>query len=155
MDYPIRLPDQLGEHIRSLRKTRGLTQIELGRKIGVGQARMGEIERNAGSVSLDQLLVVLSALVRRLTPPEAKDLIAQLPLRIGDRLRALPPGPDKEITEEGILTGLAGRLGVTSDRAREVLEAAVRTLDANVTAGQMEDVRHQLPKELRSVFAPA
>lgn len=62
MDYPIRLPDQLGEHIRSLRKTRGLTQIELGRKIGVGQARMGEIERNAGSVSLDQLLVVLSAL---------------------------------------------------------------------------------------------
>jgi uncharacterized protein (DUF2267 family)/predicted transcriptional regulator len=99
--------------------------------------------------------VVVSALVRRLTPGEAKDLIAQLPLRIGDRLRALPPGPDKQITEEGILTELVDRLGLASERAREVVEAAVRTLDANVTAGQMQDVRHQLPKELRSVFAHA
>lgn len=62
MDYPIRLPDQLGEHLRSLRKSKGLSQTQLGRKIGVGQARMGEIERNVGSVSLDQLLVVLAAL---------------------------------------------------------------------------------------------
>lgn len=99
--------------------------------------------------------VVASALVRRLTPDEAKDLIAQLPLRIGDRLRTLPPGPDKQITEEAILAELADRLDVSPGRAREVLEAAVRTLDANVTAGQMEDVRHQLPKELRSVFAQA
>lgn len=99
--------------------------------------------------------VVLSALVRRLTPDEAKDLIAQLPLRIGDRLRTLPRGPDKRITEEGILTELAHRLDVSQARAREVLEAAVRTLDANVSAGEMQDVRHQLPKELRGLFAHA
>jgi uncharacterized protein (DUF2267 family) len=30
----------------------------------------------------------------------------------------------------------------------------VRTLDANVSAGQMQDVRHQLPKDLRTVFTP-
>lgn len=100
-------------------------------------------------------MVVASALVRRLTPDEAKDLIAQLPLKIGERLRTLPPGPDKHITEGTILTQLADRLRVHKGRAREVLEAAVRTLDANVTPGQMEDVRHQLPKELRTVFAHA
>jgi CBS domain-containing protein/uncharacterized protein (DUF2267 family) len=101
------------------------------------------------------LMVVLSALVRRLTPDEAKDLIAQLPLRIGERLRALPPGPDKSITTEGIQTELVNRLGVTLARAKDVLEAAARTLDTNVSAGQMQDVRHQLPKDLRSAFMPA
>jgi uncharacterized protein (DUF2267 family) len=93
--------------------------------------------------------------VRRLTPGEAKDLIAQLPLRIGERLRALPPGPDKSITAEGIQAELVERLGVASGRASEALDAVVRTLDANVSAGQMRDVRHQLPKDLRSVFAPS
>jgi CBS domain-containing protein/uncharacterized protein (DUF2267 family) len=109
--------------------------------------------------SVDQadtaLTIVLSALVRRLTADEAKDLIAQLPLRIGERLRGLPPGPDKSITAEGILAELSERLGVASARASDVLDAVVRTLDANVSAGQMQDVRHQLPKDLRSVFAPA
>ena len=109
--------------------------------------------------SVDQadtaLTIVLSALVRRLTADEAKDLIAQLPLRIGERLRGLPPGPDKSITAEGILAELSERLGVESVRAIEVLDAVVKTLDANVSAGQMQDVRHQLPKDLRSVFAPA
>ncbi|HEY7188937.1 MAG TPA: DUF2267 domain-containing protein [Vicinamibacterales bacterium] len=109
--------------------------------------------------SVDQadtaLAIVLSALVRRLTADEAKDLIAQLPLRIGERLRGLPPGPDKSITAEGILAELSERLGVASARASDVLDAVVRTLDANVSAGQMQDVRHQLPKDLRSVFAPA
>jgi len=109
--------------------------------------------------SVDQadtaLTIVLSALVRRLTADEAKDLIAQLPLRIGERLRGLPPGPDKSITAEGIVAELSERLGVASARASDVLDAVVRTLDANVSAGQMQDVRHQLPKDLRSVFAPA
>ena len=101
------------------------------------------------------LMIVLSALVRRLTADEAKDLIAQLPLRLGERLRALPPGPDKSITAEGIQAELADRLGVASARASELLEAVVRTLDANVSAGQMQDVRHQLPKDLRTVFTPS
>ena len=83
------------------------------------------------------------------------DLIAQLPLRIGERLRGLPPGPDKSITAEGILAELSERLGVESVRAIEVLDAVVKTLDANVSAGQMQDVRHQLPKDLRSVFTLA
>lgn len=120
---------------------------------------MNEFRAESALPSIDQadtaFAVVLSALVRRLTPDEGKDLIAQLPLRIGERLQSLPAGPDKTITEAAIIAELAGRLGITPPRAREVLEAAVRTLDANVSAGQMQDVRHQLPKELRGVFAGA
>jgi CBS domain-containing protein/uncharacterized protein (DUF2267 family) len=119
---------------------------------------VNELRTESTLPSVDQadtaLMIVLSALVRRLTPDEAKDLIAQLPLRIGERLRALPPGPDKSITADGIQAELVERLGVASAHASEVLDAVVRTLDANVSAGQMQDVRHQLPKDLRNVFAP-
>jgi CBS domain-containing protein/uncharacterized protein (DUF2267 family) len=120
---------------------------------------VNELRTESTLPSVDQadtaLMIVPSALVRRLTPDEAKDLIAQLPLRIGERLRALPPGPDKSITADGIQAELVERLGVASAHASEVLDAVVRTLDANVSAGQMRDVRHQLPKDLRSVFAPS
>lgn len=120
---------------------------------------VNEFRAESALPSVDQadaaLMIILSALVRRLTADEAKDLIAQLPLRIGERLRALPPGPDKSISADGIQAELIERLGVESVRAIEVLDAGVKTLDANVSAGQMQDVRHQLPKDLRSVFTLA
>lgn len=62
MDYAIHLSAQLREHLRALRKARGLTQTELGQLLGLGQARVAEIESNPGVVSLDQLLRVLQAL---------------------------------------------------------------------------------------------
>lgn len=62
MDYAIHLPTQLREHLRALRKARGLTQAALGQLLGVGQARVAEIEHNPGVVSIDQLMRVLSAL---------------------------------------------------------------------------------------------
>jgi HTH-type transcriptional regulator/antitoxin HipB len=62
MDFPIHLTSQLREHLRALRKARGLTQAALGRLLGVGQARIAEIESNPGAVSVDQLMKVVSAL---------------------------------------------------------------------------------------------
>ena len=46
MDYQIRLPDQLKAHLRSLRKQRGLTQAELGKRLGIGQVRIAESKRD-------------------------------------------------------------------------------------------------------------
>jgi len=57
---------QLSVHLRSLRKSRGLTQTALGERIGVKQARIADIEKNPGAVSVDQLLQVLHALDARL-----------------------------------------------------------------------------------------
>jgi HTH-type transcriptional regulator/antitoxin HipB len=62
MDYTIHLPAQLREHLRALRKERGLTQAALGHLLGVGQARVAEIENNPGVVSVEQLMRVLSVL---------------------------------------------------------------------------------------------
>ena len=62
MDYPIRLADQLRAHLRSLRKQRGLTQAQLGQRLGIGQVRVAEIEARPGLVSVDQIIKLLSAL---------------------------------------------------------------------------------------------
>ena len=63
---PINTADQLSVHIRSLRKARGLSQAQLGERIGVKQARIADIESNPGSISVVQLVHLLHALNARL-----------------------------------------------------------------------------------------
>jgi HTH-type transcriptional regulator / antitoxin HipB len=62
MDYPLELPDQLAQHLRALRKTRGLSQAALASKLGLTQSRIAAIERNPAALGAGQLLRVLSAL---------------------------------------------------------------------------------------------
>jgi uncharacterized protein (DUF2267 family) len=99
------------------------------------------------------LEVVLGSLLRRLTPGEAKDLIAQLPSLIQPKLYALPPGPDKGITRESIEADLVQRLNVDSTRATQLLTAVGATVAQSVSPGQVKDIQSQLPGELRGFFA--
>jgi HTH-type transcriptional regulator/antitoxin HipB len=62
MSFPLRIPDQLKQHLRALRKSRGLTQGPVGALVGVRQARSAETAANPGAVSLNQLTKVLAAL---------------------------------------------------------------------------------------------
>ena len=61
-ELPLQTPRQLSSHIRSLRKRLGLTQAKLGARLGVEQARIGKIERNPGSISVEQLIQLLAVL---------------------------------------------------------------------------------------------
>jgi HTH-type transcriptional regulator / antitoxin HipB len=62
MDYPIQSPGQLSAHLRSLRKARGLNQVQLGAALGVGQARIARIEHDPTAVSVKQFLDLLSVM---------------------------------------------------------------------------------------------
>jgi len=62
MDYLIKIADQLKQQLKSLRKARGMSQSELGRRIGVTQARITEIENNPAPVGVEQILKILSVL---------------------------------------------------------------------------------------------
>lgn len=62
MDYPVQLPSQLRQLIKSLRKARHMTQAELAGHLGVGQSRVADIEHDPGAVSVEQLLQVLAML---------------------------------------------------------------------------------------------
>jgi CBS domain-containing protein/uncharacterized protein (DUF2267 family) len=99
------------------------------------------------------LEVVLEAIVRRLTPDEADDLIAQLPSLLQPTLHAVPPGPDKLVTRATIERELARRLDVEPSRAAEILAAVGGTVAQSISAGQAKDVQGQLPESLRDVFS--
>lgn len=62
MDFPIQSSGQLSAHLRSLRKSRGLNQVQLGAALGVGQTRIARIERDPTAVSVEQFLALLGAL---------------------------------------------------------------------------------------------
>lgn len=99
------------------------------------------------------LEVVLESLVRRLTPDEAEDLIAQLPSLLQPTLRVLAVGPDKGVTRETIESELCERLVIAPSRAAEILDATGAALAWMVSPGQLEDVRSQLPESMRSILS--
>lgn len=76
---PLRLADQLRAHLRALRKLRGLTQAQLGQRLGLSQVRIAEIEAKPGVVSVDQLLKILSALGATLVLQDQADAAAAEP----------------------------------------------------------------------------
>ncbi|MEO8180231.1 MAG: DUF2267 domain-containing protein, partial [Deltaproteobacteria bacterium] len=100
-------------------------------------------------VALD---VVASALVRRVTPSEAKDMLAQLPSELRERWLDLPTGPDRAVTRQSIVKELAQRLDVHSDAADEIAQSVGLALSALISEGELDDLRRQLPKGLRELF---
>ncbi len=53
---------QFGEHLRAMRKARGLSQNELAERADVNDKYLGEIERGVGNPSLEVLMKVAKAL---------------------------------------------------------------------------------------------
>jgi HTH-type transcriptional regulator / antitoxin HipB len=70
----LQTPAQLASHLRSFRKTRGLTQAALGHLTGLDQSRIAKIERDPSLVSVGQLLKLLAVLhVRVLLQPVSRE----------------------------------------------------------------------------------
>ena len=99
------------------------------------------------------LEIVLKNVVRRLTPGEAKDLIAQLPSLLQPMLQALPPGPDKSITREKIWDELLQQIGVDEGHTAQILLAVAGVVARTISPGQIQDVQSQLPADLRLIFS--
>lgn len=59
---PLHSSAQLPAHLKSLRKTRGLTQAQLAKRLGIRQSRLADIENHPETVSSAQLLDLFAAL---------------------------------------------------------------------------------------------
>ena len=112
MDHPLRLADQLRAHIRALRKARGLTQAQLGQRLGIGQVRVAEIEAQPGLVSTEQLFQLLAALGATLvlrdsgTPPQPsvpppKEALARAAAKRAGRGKAPASEPTPRPSKKG------------------------------------------------------
>ncbi len=62
MKQILSLPEQFGPVLRAARKASGLSQAALGQRIGLSQSRLSALEQDPRSLSLEQLLGLISAL---------------------------------------------------------------------------------------------
>jgi len=62
MKVPVSIPIQLKMVLRNLRHSRGLSQEELGRRLGVSQRRIASIEAAPERASFDQVARLVAAL---------------------------------------------------------------------------------------------
>lgn len=70
--YPVNTPQELRTILRSLRQSRGLTQEQLGQRLGVSQKRIARIEASPEVTAFDQIARIVTALGYRLVVEEPK-----------------------------------------------------------------------------------
>jgi HTH-type transcriptional regulator/antitoxin HipB len=62
MTSNVRTSGQMGPVLKQLRKAKGWSQLELGKRIGLSQERISAIETHPERVTLDQLLTLMMTL---------------------------------------------------------------------------------------------
>lgn len=95
---------------------------------------------------------IFSEVVRRLHYSGAAHLISQLPQMLQDDLLQLPAGPDRSITAERLIVGLADRLGISEENARRYFPKFWRILNEKISSHEADHVIHQLPLDIQSLF---
>jgi uncharacterized protein (DUF2267 family) len=98
------------------------------------------------------LFVATCMLCQRLTPEEAQHLVAQLPSLLQPQLDECLAGPDRSVTAPAIEDKLARSLGLAPETASESLRAVLKVIAESVSAGQIAEVRGQLPEEMKALF---
>jgi CBS domain-containing protein/uncharacterized protein (DUF2267 family) len=111
------------------------------------QAGLSTHERAASA-----LQIVLVAVCRRLTPNDAKHLIAQLPFYLRQILAGEATGPDRTMDAASITDRLARDLGFDPVRAKAVLCAIGNTVSTSISMGEARQLHAQLPEEFRDIF---
>ncbi|MCC6557106.1 MAG: CBS domain-containing protein [Polyangiaceae bacterium] len=113
-----------------------------------------ELRAQLGSKDRDELAlrIVVGSICRRLTPDEARNFISQLPSRLQGELMRDLTGPDREVTTELIQSELGQKLSLGPDRVEQVLAAILDVVAGSVSAGEIEDVRSQLPAAMKDLF---
>jgi uncharacterized protein (DUF2267 family) len=96
--------------------------------------------------------LVLCMICRRLTPQEARHLVAQVPSKLQPLLDQCFDGPDRRVTLEIMKEELRSVLDLDDEHATSVLEAVCRSVVDSVSEGQIDDVRGQLPRAMKGLF---
>jgi HTH-type transcriptional regulator/antitoxin HipB len=61
-DFDVKTPQQLGSVLRGWRKERGLTQQEVGSKVGLAQKAVSQMETDPGRAGVARIFKVMAAL---------------------------------------------------------------------------------------------
>lgn len=133
---------------RALMRAKARAEATYGRMLNAVAEATG-LERGSAERAL---LIAGCMLCRRLTPQEAQDLIAQLPSVLQRQLYQCAEGPDRTVSTQAIEDKLSHALGLEPAKAGEILRAIFGVISQSVSAGQIEEVRGQLPEEMKPLF---
>jgi uncharacterized protein (DUF2267 family) len=116
------------------------------------------VERHSGLRAKDRaeqaLTIVLGSLCRRVTPDEARHLVAQLPSKLQQILLPYLDGPDREITTDTIREDIVRQLGVETEVAILLITSVCEAIGDCVSAGEIEAFRGQLPLAMKDLLPP-
>jgi uncharacterized protein (DUF2267 family) len=132
------------EHRHAARASLAYGEL-LGRTLAT--ARLESRERTAAALE-----EVLFQLLRRITPDEARQLLAQLPSLLQERLTSASTGPDRSITCTTLEQAVTDRLDVPPARARAIVLGVCEALAATISAGELENLRSQLPTDMKDLL---
>jgi CBS domain-containing protein/uncharacterized protein (DUF2267 family) len=124
-------------------------QERFGHLLRLVQSTTGLPRRELAQTALE---VVLGSVIRRITPQESEDLLAQLPSILQERLHGVPRGPDRDVDLASVADALAERLELGPDEALQVARGVGTALEQVVSEGEIDDVRSQLPSSMRELF---
>ncbi|MBX5482242.1 MAG: DUF2267 domain-containing protein [Myxococcaceae bacterium] len=101
--------------------------------------------------------VVLTLLEQRLTGEEARDLNAQLPIKlqeiISEARKPLQGRSVAKIHRDEFVSAVAGALGVDEQRAETMIRNVFLTVRAHISEGEAKDVASQLPLDLKPMWS--
>jgi uncharacterized protein (DUF2267 family) len=138
-----------GGRIRAQMRRKARAENTYGRLLHVVGAHTGLKTRQRAETAL---LVVLGAVCRRLMPEEAQHFISQLPSKLHPELEKSFQGPDRHVTTAVIQEELARVLSLGPDEAADVLYSICEVVAESISAGEIEDVRGQLPAAMKGLF---
>lgn len=98
-------------------------------------------------------LYVLSSILRRITPQEGKDFLSQFPYILQAELIPEISAPNRAYESAGLVKELSERFGRSSEETEQLLKNFWQSLQNWVSAGELRDVRSQLPADMQSLFS--
>jgi CBS domain-containing protein/uncharacterized protein (DUF2267 family) len=141
--------DSFGREQRARHKHERRAENSFLRLLRAVQTRTGVATRERAATALG---IVLGAICRRLEPPDARHLLAQLPYYLRQTLENDLVGPDRGVTAALVMARLAKVLGIEAIQAERLLHAIGEVITERITTGELRLLRAHLPSELRDIF---
>lgn len=146
--HPVQ-PEQTARAARAERRRTAHAAQSYGELISRVMTLSGLGTRERAQTALD---IVIAGIVQRISANEAHQLLAELPRVVRERNEHLAHGPDRTVTMHAIEAELAQRLELSHIDARAAVLNTCTAFGSLLSAGELDDVRSQLPGDMRNML---
>ncbi|OFZ19501.1 MAG: hypothetical protein A2Z20_02940 [Bdellovibrionales bacterium RBG_16_40_8] len=111
------------------------------------------IEIDLNEIETEEVVrFIVGSIVRRLHYTGGAHLIANLPKQFQEEMLDLPAGPDRNITSNSLIQGVALRTGKSLPESAEIIYKFWQIFRKLIGVGSADHILHQLPESMREGF---